>query len=452
MWRCSLGTIAVLAATVAPASAAGPAGPPIAVSPGDGYEIVTVAHSCPTFSWTEVSGAGSYELAVYDVTDPTAEAGGEGSSARATPAFVDVILPAAASSWTPSSARCLETGHTYAWSIRAYSIEGEPSGWSQAKLFEVDETLRALPLRDELVEELERYVEERIRVLVDASSAALAADRFGPAGTRRGAGRSVGPKAPTGEAAELVLTGVAALRADQSDATGETYGVRGTSTSSDTLSAGVAGEAGATTGLVAGVYGITPSNQGVGVFGETTSVEGEIAGVYGQTGSPDGTGVFGLAYATDGSATGVSGQTDSPIGMGVRGEAKATTAAPEPGDFAIGVGGSSDSPTGIGVLGEAQAASGLALGVVGYSNSPGGIGGIFINEGGGLLLAANDASAPDNLEFAVDAAGTVLLLPTDSPTACSGSLTGAIYFDASLNELCFCNGASWQQVDGGGAC
>jgi len=29
---------------------------------------------------------------------------------------------------------------------------------------------------------------------------------------------------------------------------------------------------------------------------------------------------------------------------------------------------------------------------------------------------------------------------------------GAVYYDSDLDKLCYCNGASWQQVDGGGSC
>jgi len=44
------------------------------------------------------------------------------------------------------------------------------------------------------------------------------------------------------------------------------------------------------------------------------------------------------------------------------------------------------------------------------------------------------------------------LTPTDSPGTCSATYKGSIYYDASLSELCDCDGTSWAQVDGGGAC
>lgn len=46
----------------------------------------------------------------------------------------------------------------------------------------------------------------------------------------------------------------------------------------------------------------------------------------------------------------------------------------------------------------------------------------------------------------------VTLDPTDSPPTCTASREGAIYYDDSLNELCFCNASAWGQVDGGGSC
>lgn len=47
---------------------------------------------------------------------------------------------------------------------------------------------------------------------------------------------------------------------------------------------------------------------------------------------------------------------------------------------------------------------------------------------------------------------TLRLTPTDAPGACSGTTKGSLYYDESLSELCDCNGSSWEQVDGGGAC
>jgi len=44
------------------------------------------------------------------------------------------------------------------------------------------------------------------------------------------------------------------------------------------------------------------------------------------------------------------------------------------------------------------------------------------------------------------------LIPVPVPPACDTTGRGIVYYDSSLNELCFCNGSGWFQVDGGGAC
>ncbi len=42
--------------------------------------------------------------------------------------------------------------------------------------------------------------------------------------------------------------------------------------------------------------------------------------------------------------------------------------------------------------------------------------------------------------------------PTDAPGTCALDTEGAMYYDASANEPCFCDGTGWQQFDGGGGC
>lgn len=41
---------------------------------------------------------------------------------------------------------------------------------------------------------------------------------------------------------------------------------------------------------------------------------------------------------------------------------------------------------------------------------------------------------------------------TDSPGTCDGTTEGRLYYDASRDEPCFCNGTNWRQFDGGGTC
>jgi hypothetical protein len=130
-------------------------------------------------------------------------------------------------------------------------------------------------------------------------------------------------------------------------------------------------------------------------------------------------------------------------------------------EWATGVQGESSSPQGIGVIGQAVSLTGQVAGVAGVTRSPAGWGGIFINEGGGALLAATgDNTDLTNLPFRVENDGTTLvgpflgLKPIDSPGTCAEGNEGYIYFDDSINELCFCPGVGgvWLPVDGSGTC
>lgn len=65
-------------------------------------------------------------------------------------------------------------------------------------------------------------------------------------------------------------------------------------------------------------------------------------------------------------------------------------------------------------------------------------------------------SATDSDASSAATGAQICLTPTDTPPSCGDASRGAIYFDDSLGEHCGCRGAtgaaSWQQLDGGGAC
>ena len=131
-------TCMVIAVLVSSTGAALAASTP--VSPGHSGRFARISEECPAFSWTGQPGAEGYELVVYRIDRES-----EGSTAIFTTGF-----PAGATSWTPSSDRCLTPGERYAWSVRAIG-SGDRGAWSEARLFEV--TL--LPSRLELAEALE---------------------------------------------------------------------------------------------------------------------------------------------------------------------------------------------------------------------------------------------------------------------------------------------------------
>ncbi len=118
---------------------------PVAVSPGAAAETV-IAERCPTFSWGQVGGALTYEVAVYEV-------GLEGGEA---PPVLTEPIPGAALAWTPPLVRCFEHGRSYAWSVRAETGKGM-SGWAAPLFFKVS----ALPTSEEFkaaVEVVQRYL------------------------------------------------------------------------------------------------------------------------------------------------------------------------------------------------------------------------------------------------------------------------------------------------------
>jgi len=55
-----------------------------------------------------------------------------------------------------------------------------------------------------------------------------------------------------------------------------------------------------------------------------------------------------------------------------------------------------------------------------------------------------------NIAGRISGVKSISMNPTDSPGVCDRK--GAVYFDDSLSEMCFCNGSDWLQMDGGGSC
>ena len=67
------------------------------------------------------------------------------------------------------------------------------------------------------------------------------------------------------------------------------------------------------------------------------------------------------------------------------------------------------------------------------------------NDSGSTVLTVDEAG---NLGMS----GLLSLWSTDSPGTCDGTTTGTVYFDATENEPCFCNGTNWVQFDEGSFC
>ena len=115
-------------------------GRPVPVSPGGTREAIALAPSCPSFSWTWVPKARTYELVVHRI-----EVDGElrERSRRTVPRYLavgraelKVRIPGPALSWTPPLDRCLDPGASYAWLVRA-RWSGRAGHWSEPALFRV---------------------------------------------------------------------------------------------------------------------------------------------------------------------------------------------------------------------------------------------------------------------------------------------------------------------------
>jgi len=141
------------------------------------------------------------------------------------------------------------------------------------------------------------------------------------------------------------------------------------------------------------------------------------AGLTVSNANASGSGLLGSNTSASGFNYGVRGTATSINGRGVLGEALASTGG------AYGVFGVSASTSGHGVSGRSDALTGNGFGVFGRGRSPTGAGGMFVNDGGGLLIAADDAAAPNlaALEFSVDNDGNVV---AESYAGNGAALTG----------------------------
>ncbi len=115
-------------------SAAAWAGEPEGVSPS-GVDVAVVSNVCPTFSWSEVNGAASYKIQVYEMVT-SAILTHDQMRAISQPVITnDTNSPAL--SWTPSLGQCLKDGVRYVWYVGARA-QNTDIVWSNGKVFEVN--------------------------------------------------------------------------------------------------------------------------------------------------------------------------------------------------------------------------------------------------------------------------------------------------------------------------
>ena len=203
---------------------------PQGVSPGATDRLSGISLTCPTFTWEATNGAQRYDLVVYRI-DPDSL----GSDALDLAPDNEVLynsVSGRATGWTPESSECFVSGESYVWFVRAVmDAEGARSSeWSEPRFFEVAAAPSA--------EELERAIEviRRWDAANGDGSLILSADAA-PAAVPAAAAVSDADSdtdSDTGSAApKSVITGTAAIRGEQPDFSGETYGVVGINASPD---------------------------------------------------------------------------------------------------------------------------------------------------------------------------------------------------------------------------
>ena len=127
---------------------------PEAVSPGNELKASIVHEVCPTFSWTQISGAASYQVAVFEMTEAFAGLSYyENQAAFGYPVLVKKI-PGSATSWTPSLEQALQNGGRYVWFVMAQDAYGTGT-WSVGKKFAVRASLGLTEIREKIKEQLE---------------------------------------------------------------------------------------------------------------------------------------------------------------------------------------------------------------------------------------------------------------------------------------------------------
>ena len=203
---------------------------PQGVSPGATDRLSGISLTCPTFTWEATNGAQRYDLVVYRI-DPDSL----GSDALDLAPDNEVLynsVSGRATGWTPESSECFVSGESYVWFVRAVmDAEGARSSeWSEPRFFEVAAAPSA--------EELERAIEVIRRWDAANGDGSLILSSDAVAGAVPVAAAVSDADSDTdsdaGSAApKSVITGTAAIRGEQPDFSGETYGVVGINASPD---------------------------------------------------------------------------------------------------------------------------------------------------------------------------------------------------------------------------
>jgi len=213
---------------------------PQGVSPGAPNRLMTIRDECPTFSWEAVPEASFYELVVYvigDRLDPSTLSDADLTEADEA---LYTRVPGGATSWTPSLEERLTRGGNYVWFVRGVvadeaDIVVSPGEWSSGMLF----AIAAMPSTEEVQMAL-----EVLRDHLGSEHVQLAALDLPEERSRSAESRQAAVTRSASATSRSIQTAPAAIRGENPDTVGESYGVVGTSASATGAGVGALNSAG----------------------------------------------------------------------------------------------------------------------------------------------------------------------------------------------------------------
>ena len=158
----------------------------------------------------------------------------------------------------------------------------------------------------------------------------------------------------------------------------------------------------AAAGRTSAIVGISGAD--AGVYGVSTATTGQTAGIKASSSSPRGYGLVAFETATAGTgfSYGIYGTAASTLGIGIRGTATAASGQ------TVGMWGTSSSTSGYGIKATADASSGNTVGLQASVNSPTGTAATIQNLASGPITAMLlQAGTKAGIQFSVDGSGNV---------------------------------------------
>jgi hypothetical protein len=127
---------------------------PVTVSPGGVSGMNQVDVNCPTFSWSAVSWAAAYQVAVFEHPVSNREFNYQEMKASADP-LIEQTIRGNALSWTPPSELGLRDGTGYVWFVKA--VDGSGAGiWSSGRQFRVNISVKF----DRIIHQIKRGLKD----------------------------------------------------------------------------------------------------------------------------------------------------------------------------------------------------------------------------------------------------------------------------------------------------